>query len=102
MKIEMTIREALDQFYKNQAKLSAYGHAMSLIYYDGATTAPKGTAQNRAHALSILSEDMYKFSTSDETLALLEFLDEHKAELGDFYDSAYNRAKKLNDEIVFN
>ena len=56
----MTIQEALEQFYKMQAKLSAYGHAMSLIYYDGATTAPKGTAQNRAHALSILSEDMYK------------------------------------------
>ncbi len=64
-----------------QAKLSAYNHAMSLIYYDGATTAPKGTAPNRARALSILSEDMYKLSTSDETVSMLEFLDEHRDEL---------------------
>ena len=64
-----------------QAKLSAYNHAMSLIYYDGATTAPKGTAPNRARALSILSEETYKLSTSDETISLLEFLDAHRDEL---------------------
>ena len=61
--------------------MSAYSHAMSLIYYDGATTAPKGTAKNRAQALAILSEDMYKLSTSDETVSLLELLDSRKDEL---------------------
>lgn len=63
--------------------MSAYGHAMSLIYYDGSTTAPKGTAQNRAHTLSILSEETYKLSTSDETVSLLEYLDERKSELSE-------------------
>ena len=77
----MNINEAIDKFYALQSKMSAYGHAMSLIYYDGATTAPKGTAQNRAHTLSILSEETYNLSTYDETVSLLEYLDEHKDEL---------------------
>ena len=63
--------------------MSAYSHAMSLIYYDGATTAPKGTAKNRAQALAILSEDMYKLSTSEETVSLLELLDSRKDELSE-------------------
>ena len=77
----MNTTEALEQFYTWQAKLSAYNHAMSLIYYDGATTAPKGTAANRARALSVLSEETYKLSTSEETNALLSYLDEHCDEL---------------------
>ena len=56
---------------------------MSLIYYDGTTTAPKKTAQNRAHALAILSEETYKLSTCDETVSMLEFLDAHKDELSE-------------------
>ncbi len=79
----MNIQEAIEKFYALQSKMSAYGHAMSLIYYDGATTAPKGTAQNRAHALSILSEETYKLSTSEETISLLEYLDEHKDALSE-------------------
>ena len=60
----MTLQDAIQKLYTWQAKLSAYGHAMSIIYYDAATTAPKGTAENRAHTLGILSEDMYKIAFS--------------------------------------
>ena len=77
----MTINEAIEKLYAWQSKLSAYEHAMGLIYYDGATVAPRGTAQNRAHALSVLSEETYKLSTSDETVELLMFLDSHSTEL---------------------
>lgn len=77
----MDISTKIEQFYALQAKLSAYGHAISLIYYDGSTTAPKGTAPNRARALSILSEETYKLSTSDETVSLLEELDARRDEL---------------------
>lgn len=77
----MEIKEKLEKFYAWQAKLGAYGHAMSLIYYDGATVAPKGTAQNRAHALSILSEEVYKLSTDESMIALMEELDEVKESL---------------------
>ena len=79
----MNINESLEKLNTLQTKLSAYGHAMSIIYYDAATVAPKGTAQNRARALSVLSEETYKLSTCEETVSLLEYLDEHKAELSE-------------------
>ena len=79
----MDVKQATEQLYIWQSKLSAYNHAMSLIYYDGATTAPKGTAANRGRALSVLSEETYKLSTSEETLSLLSYLDEHRDELSE-------------------
>ena len=71
----------MEKLYAVQSRLSAYSHAMSLIFYDGATTAPKKTAENRAHALGILSEESYKISTSDEVVSLLEELDGEKEAL---------------------
>ena len=56
----ITIKEARDRLYKLQRKQAAYDHAMGLIYYDGSTTAPKDTADNRAASLSVLSEELYK------------------------------------------
>ena len=77
----MDLDKARQELMALQRKMAAYGHAMGLIYYDGCTGAPKDTAENRAVTLSILSEEVYRLSTGDETVALLEFLDEHKDEL---------------------
>lgn len=77
----MTLDEAIKSLMALQAKLAAYGHAMGLLFYDGATTAPKGTAANRGQTMSILSEEHYKLTTGEETVALLEFLDARKSEL---------------------
>lgn len=77
----MNLQDAIKKLYAWQSKLSAYNHAMSLIYFDGATIAPKKTAENRSHALSVLSEEMYNLTTNEEIVALLEYLDEHKEEL---------------------
>ena len=79
----MTLDEAIKSLMALQAKLAAYGHAMGLLFYDGATTAPKGTAANRGQTMSILSEEHYKLTTGKETVALLEFLDAHKSELNE-------------------
>ncbi len=79
----MDTNTAIQQFYALQSKLSAYGHAMALIYFDGATTAPRATAQNRGHALAILSEEAYKLSTGEEMMTLLEYLNSHKDELSE-------------------
>ena len=65
-----------EELYRLQSRLSAYEHAVSLLYYDGVTTAPKDTAANRAHSLGILSEEMYRISTCEETVSLLESLEE--------------------------
>ncbi|MBE6816685.1 MAG: carboxypeptidase M32 [Ruminococcaceae bacterium] len=77
----MKLEDARKELISLQRKLAAYEHAVGILYYDGATTAPKNTADNRGASLSILSEEIYRYSTSDETVALLEFLDEHKNEL---------------------
>lgn len=77
----MTIEQAKKDLISLGAKLSAYNHANALIYFDGATTAPKGTAQNRAQTLSVLGEESYKLSTGEETVKLLEFLDSNKEQL---------------------
>ncbi|MBQ9030904.1 MAG: carboxypeptidase M32 [Parasporobacterium sp.] len=72
----MNHEESIQELYKLQGRLSAYEHAVSLMYYDGVTTAPKGTASNRAHSTGILTEEMYRISTSSETMELLEALDQ--------------------------
>ena len=77
----MTVETARVQLKILQAKMAAYGHATSLIFYDGVTTAPKGTAANRGQTLSILSEESYKLATGEESLSLLHYLDEHREEL---------------------
>ena len=50
---EAEINEAKAALTALQAKLSAYNHATALIYYDGVTTAPRGTATNRGQTLSL-------------------------------------------------
>ncbi len=77
----MTIELAKEQLKALQAKMAAYGHATSLIFYDGVTTAPRGTAVNRGQTLSILSEESYKLATGEETLSLLNYLDKNKEQL---------------------
>ena len=71
----MEFKKAVDELYKIQSRASAYIHALDIIYYDGVTQAPGKTAENRAHAMGILNEELYKLSTSKETVDLLEYLD---------------------------
>ena len=77
----MDLDQARKQLTAVQEKLSAYNHALSLLNYDGDTTAPRGTAANRAHAVSILTQEVYLLSTGEETVRMLEFLDENREAL---------------------
>ena len=77
----MTIKAARDKLMQLQRKIAAYNHATGLIFYDGATTAPKDTAGNRGATLSVLSEEIYRLKTSKDTVDLLEFLDSFKDKL---------------------
>ena len=77
----MELQQAREQLMAYQSKMSAYGHALSLLNYDGDTSAPAGTSENRAHTMGILSEEIYKISTAPETVELLEYLDSQKEQL---------------------
>ena len=76
-----TLDSARKELMELQRKLAAYDHAVNLIYYDGVTAAPKGTAMNRGVTLSVLTQEVYSLSTSDATVELLDYLDAHKEEL---------------------
>ena len=76
----MTVQEGLKKLDALQRKMAAFDHAAGMIYFDGVTTAPKGTGANRGETLAILSEEAYKLSAGEETGALLDFLHENEAE----------------------
>jgi len=78
----MTIQEAKEKLALYERHIGALGHALSLIYHDAETVAPKGTAENRGRTMEVLSEEMYKLTTAPETIEMLETLDANKAELG--------------------
>jgi len=71
------LTQATAELAELQSKLSAYNHACALIWYDGVTGAPRGTAANRAQTLSVLSGELYRLSVGPETGALLETLEAH-------------------------
>ncbi len=74
----MQLTEAREALKTYQSTMSAYAHAMSSIYFDGSTVAPRGTAANRAKTLGVLSEICYRLSTSEETVGMLELLDQNR------------------------
>ena len=83
MSEQRTIETAREALLHLQKKLAAYEHALALMQYDGATTAPKETAANRGMSMSILSEELYRLSTAQDTVELLTYLDENKALLSE-------------------
>lgn len=87
----MTVNEAKRKLIELQHKQRAYSHATSLIYYDGVTTAPRGTAANRGQTLSILSGIQYELMTGAETAEILDTLDAHR----DMLDAKTRRIVEL-------
>ncbi|MBR2521413.1 MAG: carboxypeptidase M32 [Oscillospiraceae bacterium] len=87
----MTIEAAAAALTELQEKLSAYSHAQGMIFYDGVTGAPSGTAANRAVTLSVLSAETYSLMTGPETQELLSALREGF----DLLDPPHRRAVEL-------
>ncbi|MEI3103987.1 MAG: hypothetical protein V8S97_07435 [Oscillospiraceae bacterium] len=51
----MTVSQALERLAAYEKQAFAYNHASGVLYYDGATVAPKGSADVRADTLGELS-----------------------------------------------
>ena len=77
----MDTSQTIEELMNFQRTIAAYNHATELLYYDGVTTAPSGTAENRTASLATLSGEIYKLKTSPKTVELLEFLDAHRDKL---------------------
>lgn len=93
----MELNELLLRLDVLQRKIAAYNHAVGLISYDGQTTAPRGTGEHRAQTLGVLSEELYKLNTGNETGELLDALYERSGEL----DETTNRiVEVMRHDIV--
>ena len=77
----MELNEMISKLEALEKRIVAYHHAAGLISYDGQTTAPRGTGENRAETLGILSEEIYKLNTGAETVELLDALNARADEL---------------------
>lgn len=77
----MELNEALAILENTQKKLFAYNMASSALYLDGATVAPRDTAEGRGMALGILAGEQHALLTDPALADALAVLNEHKGEL---------------------
>lgn len=77
----MELNTALQKLKEYEKRSFALYHASGLMYYDGATTAPKGSAGVRAITLGELSRMSYELTTAKESIEMLECLIAHSDEL---------------------
>ncbi len=75
------VKEAMEALHVLEEKQSALSHAMNMIVYDGATAAPKNSAQGRGKTLGILSAYMYELIAAPENIELISYLCTHESEL---------------------
>ncbi len=77
----MTVNEALDLFRQKIADMHALGHAMGVLFYDGATVAPPASAEGRGKTLEYLSGLSYEIETDEALKSAVELLAAHQEEL---------------------
>ncbi len=76
-----TVSQAVEELKKQQALMSAYNHAMGVIYHDSATAAPQDSWEGRGKTMETLSRITYDLSTDPKNKVLYDFLLAHKEEL---------------------
>ena len=76
-----SVSEAVAALKKHQATMSAYNHALGVLYLDATTAAPSDTWEGRGRTMEIMSEITYKLSTDPENGELLSYLEANLEEL---------------------
>ncbi len=60
------MEETIRKFKEHLKKMDAYGHAFGVLSYDSETAMPKGGSEHLGMTYAVLSEEMYKLTTSPE------------------------------------
>ncbi|MEW9109438.1 MAG: carboxypeptidase M32 [Cytobacillus gottheilii] len=103
----MTIQQTEQKFLDYVKKMEAYNEALSLIFWDLRTGAPKQGVEQRSETIGVLSSEVFHLSTSDEMAGFLQALsqDEVKKELSkrtvktvELCQKEYDRNKKIPAE----
>lgn len=93
------MNELIQKYQKIRDKMLAYRFAQFLINWDSQTEAPSGCFDARAKHVGILSEESYKFSTSTETIDVINKLYEMKDSLDDVLRYEIQEAKISIDKL---
>lgn len=82
-----SVSEAVSAMDTHQRTLAAYNHAIGVLYLDATTAAPKDTWEGRGQTMEVLSEAVYRLTTSEDLKDLIAFLKPRAEEL----DSLHRR-----------
>ena len=69
-----TVDQAVAALKELQQTLSAYNHAIGVLYLDATTVAPSDTWEGRGKTMEILSKVTYELTTADQNKELFDFL----------------------------
>ena len=97
--MDQNVTEAVAKLRGLEEKKAALYHAMSVINYDAFTVAPKDTAEGRGRTMGVLSGMEYELTTGAETVAVLDVLAAHTAELDEQTAREVQLMKKANEQI---
>ncbi len=86
-----------EKFYALLKKMSAYSEAVSVMYWDMRTGAPKKGISARSEAVGTLSTEVFNMSVSEEMEQLLNELEEKKDSLEPVLLKTFEEVKKQFD-----
>lgn len=86
-----------EKFLALLKKMSAYSEALSIMYWDMRTGAPKKGIPARSEAVGTLSSELFKMSVSDEMEGYLEELEQKKDSLDPILLKTFEEMKKQFD-----
>lgn len=75
------LNKALEKLTEIQDTRYIYFHAMDILSIDESTAAPQDSGEGRGRVLEHFSGKLYEVIANPENLALVDFLEEHSAEL---------------------
>ena len=94
-----SVEQALAALKKHQETMSAYGHAMGVIYLDATTVAPSDSWEGRGKTMEILSGVIYELETKAENGELIAYLEAHREELDEVQRRQVEVMRKGYDQM---
>ncbi|MFE8702175.1 carboxypeptidase M32 [Cytobacillus sp. FJAT-54145] len=93
------IKQAEKEFLEYVKKMGAYNEALSIMFWDLRTGAPKQGVEQRSEVIGMLSSEVFKMSTSEEMAAYIANLTtaEAKSELSEITLKTVEECKKEYD-----
>ncbi len=92
--------DLLKKFREIQMKQKAYGYALNIVGWDSQTEAPRGAFEYRSKMLSVISADLFKLGTSQETQDVINGLYKQLDTLEDSVQREIKKAKKSLDKVT--